>query len=103
MRVGGSFVLKCIATNDPQSPNMIKLKWFRGLSIIDGWRSSWTIVNFMATDDNNKVTLISRLLTTNKVDHQYNGRYTCSVYDSISHITQSTNVIVEGKQLLLVT
>ena len=103
MRAGGSFLLKCIATNDPQSPNMLTFEWFRGLSrIVDDRRSSWTIVSFMETDDNNKVTFNSRL-TMNRVDHQYSGRYTCSVYDSMSHIRQSTNVIVEGKQLLLVT
>ena len=30
MRVGGSFELECIATNDPQSPNMLTLEWFKG-------------------------------------------------------------------------
>ena len=104
MSVGGIFDLVCIATNDPQSPNMLKFEWFRELSRIVNHRSGWTIVDFMETDDNNKVTFNSRLFT-DMVDHQHNGTYTCTVYDSTftTHNRQSTNVIVEGEQLLHVT
>ena len=101
MTVGSYFILECIATNDPQSPNRLEFKWFRESAIIND--GDWIIVNSVDRLDNNKIT--SRLITTNKVDHQYNGRYTCSVYDSMiaTDIEQSTNVIVEGEQLLHVT
>ena len=102
MRVGSYFILECIVTNDPQSPNVLEFKWFKGSTIIDTGRQ-WTISNFMDRLDNNKFT--SRLITTNRVDQQYNGKYTCSVYDSMNaiDIRQSTNIIVEGEQLLHVT
>ena len=104
MKVGGIFNLVCIVTNDPQSPNMLKFKWFRGLSEILNQPSGWTIVDFMESDDNNKVTFNSKLFT-DMVDYQHNGRYTCSVYDSMitTDIEQSTNVIVESKHLQHVT
>ena len=104
MEVGDSFHLECIATNDPQSPNMLKFKWFRGSSKIFDRRSGWVITDFMDSDDNNKVTFNS-ILFRDMVDHQHNGRYTCSVYDSMitTDIEQSTNVIVESKHLQHVT
>ena len=100
--IGGriSFRLECIATNDPQSPNKLKFKWFKGSNRIYNRRSGWTIVSYK---DNNK--FISSLTTRNRVNQQHNGTYTCSVYDSMitTDISQSTNVIVESKQLLHVT
>ena len=99
MRVGGRFKLDCIATNDPQSPNVLEFKWFKGSNRINNDRY-WIIVIFMDYYENNKI--ISRLFNTNTVDHQLSGRYTCSVYDSMitRDIEQSTNVIIEGKQML---
>ena len=95
MRVGGSFKLECIATNDPQSPNMLKVKWFKGSTRINSY-NEWIIYD---TNNNNKITFYLQSINANQVDHQYSGRYTCSVYDSVitTDIEQTTNVIVEGK------
>ena len=98
MTVGGSFKLGCIATNDPQSPNMLRVKWLKGSTIINS-DDEWIIYD---TPNNNKITFNLQLINANQVDHSYSGRYTCSVYDSMitTHIERSTNVIVEGKQML---
>ena len=44
-------------------------------------------------------------MSVNEATQQYNGKYTCSVYDSMNttNIEQSTDVIVQGKQLQHVT
>ena len=101
MKVGGSFKLECIATKDPQSPNMtmLKVKWFKGSTRINS-DNEWIIYN--DTSNNNKISFYLQLINANEVDHRYSGRYTCSVYDSMitTEIEQSTNVIVEGKQML---
>ena len=98
MRVGGSFKLECIATNDPQSPNVLKVKWFKGSTIINN-NNEWIIYDI---SNNNKITFYLQLINAHQVDDRYSGRYTCSVYDSMitTDIEQSTNVIVEGMQLL---
>ena len=95
MRVGDSFKLECIATNDPQSPNMLKVKWFKGSTRINS-DNEWITYD---TSNNNKITFHLQLINANQVDYKYSGRYTCSVYDSMitRDIEQSTNVIVEGK------
>ena len=97
MRVGGSFELECIAINDPQSPNMLTLEWFKGSTKItrrDFTTSSYSIRN----------TFYYKIIK-DEVDYQLNGTYTCTVRDSMINVNvkQSTIVIVEGKQLLLVT
>ena len=103
MRVGSRFNLECNATNDPQSPSMLNVQWFKGSTRIDNDRSSW-ITSSRSTNDNDKVTFIFNLFNENEVNHQHNGRYTCSVHDSMitRNFEQSTNVIVEGKQMLYV-
>ena len=97
MRVGGSFELECIATNDPQSPNMLTLEWYKGSARIT--KRDFTISRY-----NNRNTFYYKIIKS-KVDYQLNGTYTCSVHDSMikKNFMQSTIVIVEGKQLLLVT
>ena len=97
MRVGGSFELECIATNDPQSPNMLRLEWFKGSARIT--RRDFTIPRY-----NIKNTFYYKIIK-DKVDYQLNGTYTCSVHDPMINVNikQRTIVIVEGKQLLLVT
>ena len=97
MRVDGSFELKCTANNDPQSPNTLRLEWFKGLTRI-------TRQNFTTSRYNNGSTF-HYLITKNQVDYRLNGTYTCTVRDSMINVNvmQSTTVIVEGKQLLLVT
>ena len=100
MAVGRYFRLECIATNYPQSPNRLTFKWFKGSTRIENRQSYWRIVEY---EYNSK--FISILATMNRVNHRHIGTYTCSVYDSIftTDISQSTNVIVESKQLLHVT
>ena len=97
MRVGEGFILDCIAINDPQSPNMLRVKWFKGSTTINSG-NEWIIYY---SSNNNKITFHLKLFEVNQV-YQYNGTYTCSVYNSMitTHIEQSTNVIFEGKQLL---
>ena len=97
MRVGGSFELDCIATNDPQSPNMLRLEWFKGSARI-------TRREFITARYNIRNTFYYKIIKS-KVYYQLNGTYTCSVHDSMINVNimQSTIVIVEGKQLLLVT
>ena len=97
MRVGGSFELECIATNDPQSPNMLTLEWFKGSARI-------TRHDFTTSPYNIKNTFYYKIIK-DKVNYQLNGTYTCSVHDSMMNVNimQSTIVIVEGKQLLLIT
>ena len=94
------FSLECIATNDPQSPNMLRFKWFKESTRIYDKQSGWTIAEYSY---NKK--FFSKLATVNRLNQQHNGTYTCSVYDSMitTDISQSTNVIVESKQLLHVT
>ena len=100
MRVGGSFKLECIATNDPQSPNMLRVKWFKGSIRINNYLD-WISFDYSNNNDNKSIVYFI-LLNVNQLDHRYSGRYTCSVYDSMitTDIEQSTNVIVEGKQIL---
>ena len=100
MAVGRYFRLECIATNDPQSSNILTIKWFKGSTRIENRQSYWRIVEYKY---NNR--FISILATVNRVNHRHIGTYTCSARDSMSNtdISQSTNVIVESKQLLHVT
>ena len=97
VRVGGSFELECIATNDPQSPNMLTLQWFKGSARI-------TRREFTTSPYNIKNTFYYKIIK-DEVDYQLNGTYTCNVHDSMININvkQSTMVIVEGKQLLPIT
>ena len=99
------FKLKCIAINDPQSPNKLRFKWFKESTRIYNRQSGWAIAEYKDINNNNEITFNSILTTWNTVNHQHNGTYTCSVYDSMitTDISQSTNVIVESKQLLHVT
>ena len=99
------FSLECIATKDPQSPNTLRFKWFKESIRINNGQSDWIIVYYRDINSNNEVTFNSKLANANKVNQQHNGTYTCSVYDSMitTDISQSTNVIVESKQLLHVT
>ena len=97
-----SFKLECIATNDPQSPNWLRFKWFKESTRIYNGQSGW--ISFAYRDTYNHK-FISLLTSANRVNQQHNGTYTCSVYDYMitTDISQSTNVIVESKQLLHVT
>ena len=94
--------LECIGTNDPQSPNMLQFKWFKGSTRIDN-AQDWTF--FQYPNNNSQVTFTSVIMSVNEATQQYNGKYTCSVYDSMltTNIEQGTKVIVEGKQLQHVT
>ena len=94
--------LECIGTNDPQSPNILQFKWFKGSTRIDN-AQDWTF--FQYPNNNSQVTFTSVIISVNEATQQYNGKYTCSVYDSMItiNIEQSINVIVEGKQLQHVT
>ena len=97
MKVGGTFELECIATNDPQSPNMLTLEWFKGSAKI-------TRRDFTTSEYSNRNTFHYKIIKL-EVDYQLNGTYTCIAQDSMINVNvkQSTIVIVEGKQLLLVT
>ena len=97
-----SFRLECIAINDPQSPNKLKFKWFKESARIYNRQSGWNIISYYDIHNNK---FISLLTTVNRVNQLHNGTYACGVYDSMGtiDISQSTNVIVESKQLLHVT
>ena len=97
MRVGDSFELECIAINDPQSPNMLTLEWFKESTRI-------TRQDFTTSRYNISNTFYYKIIK-DEVNYQLNGTYTCNVHDPIINVNveQSTIVIVEGKQLLLVT
>ena len=101
MRIGSVFELECIATNDPPSHNILRFEWFKDSSRVGTDRSQWTLLEI----NSNRVTFNSRLTAVNQVNHEHQGIYTCSVHDSMINVNvkQSTIVIVEGKQSLLVT
>ena len=93
--VGDTFSLECTATNDPQSPNMLEIRWFKGSTRIDNNRF-YTVAEYRR-----ELSYISLITTVDEVDYQYNGTYTCSIYDSMITTTtnKSTTYVVESRQL----
>ena len=91
--VGDTFSLECTATNDPQSPNMLDIRWFKGPIRIDNNRS------YVTAEYRRELSYISVIFTIDEVDYQYNGTYTCSIYDSMITTNKSTTYVVESRQL----
>ena len=84
---GDQLRLNCRATNDRQSPNMLRFIWYKDSTFVDQ-RSVTTVPNFFS------------LLSLLNLDvNRDNGTYTCSVYnfERSRAVNQSTDVIVESK------
>ena len=92
---GDSFTLNCTATNDPQSPNELRFRWFKESTMINNRPSLWTITKLSLE---NPLTNNLQLVITNLKVEQHNGTYTCSVdnYRPRTSIDQTTIVVVES-------
>ena len=94
--IGNSFTLNCTATNDPQSPNELRFRWFKESVRIDNKPLQWNITELSLR---NTFTVTSQMIITNLTVEQHNGTYTCSV-DNFKIKTggdQTTTVVVESK------
>ena len=97
---GNPFTLNCTATNDPQSPNELKLRWFKELTRIDSNPPQWNITELSMR---NTLTTASQIVITHLTVEQHNGTYTCSVdnFRPKAAVYQTTTVIVESEQFTL--
>ena len=93
---GDPFTLNCTAASDPQSPNKLRFRWFKGLIRIDNKHSKWTISEITLP---NALTITSQIVITNLTVEQHSGTYKCSVdnYKSRTAVDQTTVVVVESK------
>ena len=96
---GDPLTLNCTATNDPQSPNNLRFRWFKESTRInnnDQLRRTITELSL-----SNTFTVTSQLVITNLVVEQHNGTYTCSVdnFKIRTSVDQTTLVIIESKLL----
>ena len=94
--VGNPFTLNCTATNDPQSPNELRFRWFKGSSKIDNKQAQWNISEITLT---NTLTVTSQIIITNLAVEQHNGTFKCSVdnFKPRTDVDQTTIVVVESK------
>ena len=96
---GHSFTLNCTATNDPQSPNELRFRWFKESTRIDN-KHQW---NTSKMSLRNLITVVSQLIITKLTVEQHNGTYSCSVdnFRTGRSVGQTTIVIVESKCCLM--
>ena len=96
---GDPFILNCTATNDAESPNSLKFKWFQGSTEITNETSKWSITKLYR----NTLTVTSQVVITNLTVDLHNGIYICMVDNNENEtaVNQTTNVVVESKWLLL--
>ena len=94
---GDPFTLNCTATNDPQSPNELRFRWFTESIRVDHKPSRWTVTELLSL--RNTLTVISQLVITNLMVEQHNGTYTCSVdnFRPRAAVDQTTTIVVESK------
>ena len=93
---GNLLILNCTATNDPQSPNELRFRWFKESTRIDNKPLQWNITEVPLK---NTLTIASQIVITHLTMDQHNGTYTCSVdnYESRMAVDQITIVNVESK------
>ena len=92
---GDSFTLNCTATNDPQSPNELRFRWFKESIRIDNDQSQWNITEL----SNDPFTVTSQLVITNLTVDKHNGTYSCRVdnFRIDMAVNQTTAVVIESK------
>ena len=92
---GDSFSLNCTATNDPQSPNELRFRWFKDSTKIDNEPSQWNITQI----SNHILTNTSQIVITNLTVDQHNGSYSCWVdnFRVGTAVNKSTIVVVESE------
>ena len=92
---GDPFTLNCTATNDPQSPNELRFRWFKESTRIDINQSQWNINEL----SNDLSTVTSQLVITNLTVDEHNGVYSCAVdnFKVDNAVNQSTIVVIESK------
>ena len=91
---GDPFILNCTATNDAESPNNLKFKWFHGSTVINNETSKWSITKLYR----NTLTVTSQVFITNLTVDLHNGIYICMVDNNENEtaVNQTTNVVVES-------
>ena len=94
---GDPFTLNCTATNDPQSPNELRFRWFKESTRIDINQSQWNITEL----SNDPSTVTSQLIITNLTVGEHDGIYSCAVdnFKVDNAVNQSTIVVIESKLL----
>ena len=92
---GDPFTLNCTATNDPQSPNELRFRWFKESTRIDNNQSQWSITKFSS----DQLTFTSQLVITNLTVDNHNGTYSCRVdnFRIDMAVNQTTTVVIESK------
>ena len=92
---GDPFTLNCTATNDPQSPNELRFRWFKESTRIDIDQLQWNITEL----SRDPFTVTSQLVFTNLSVGQHNGNYSCRVdnFRIDNAVNQSTIVVIESK------
>ena len=92
---GDLFTLNCTATNDPQSPNGLRFRWFKDSTRIDNDQSHWNI-NELSKDP---FTVTSQLVISNITADEHDGVYSCQVdnFKIDNAINQNTTVVIESK------
>ena len=102
-KAGKPFTSDCIATNDPQSPNELRLRWFKDSSRIKTGRQ-WTIISRHAKNGHTVTVTSTMLIVMLNVD-QHNGTYTCSVDNFMitAAINQSITLIVESECFYIIS
>ena len=98
---GSLFILNCTATNDPQSLNGLRFRWFKELTRIDDNPAQWNITEVLLR---NTLTVMSQIVITDLIVEQHNGTYTCSVdnYSPRMAVDQITSVIVESEYCFMI-
>ena len=98
---GDPFTLNCTATNDPQSPNELRFRWFKESTRIDNDQSQWNITELSS----DPFTVTSQLVITNLTVDKHNGTYSCRVdnFRIDMAVNQSTAVVIESKFQQLTT
>ena len=98
---GSLFILNCTATNDPQSLNGLRFRWFKESTRIDDNPAQWNITEVLLR---NTLTTTSQIVITHLTVEQHNGTYTCSVdnYSPSMAVDQITSVIVESEYYLMI-
>ena len=93
---GDPFILNCTATNDPQSPNELRFRWFNESTRIDNKPTQWNITELSMR---NTLTVTSQVVITHLTVEQHNGTYVCSVDNSkgILDVVETTTIIVESE------
>ena len=92
---GDPFTLNCTATNDPQSPNELRFRWFKESTRIDNNPSQWNITEL----SKDPFTVTSQLVITNLTVDKHNGTYSCRVdnFRIDMAVNQTTAVVIESK------